>query len=74
MRTRWIILVVAFGLVFVSMYSRRVEGDCANGIKKEHLDETPGAFVDDNTIEIDATNGLQLKDEGVTAAKLGNYV
>ena len=68
MRTRWIILVVSIvGLAVVSMYSRRAEGDCAGGIKKEHLDDTPGAFVDDDTIEIDSSNGLQLKGAGVTA-------
>ena len=31
-------------------------------------------LVDDSTIEIDTTNGIQLKDDGITGAKLGDDV
>lgn len=54
------------------MMSSRVNGDaCAPGIKKEHLDTAPGAFVDNNSIEI-STNGVRVKDGGVTAAKMSS--
>jgi hypothetical protein len=43
------------------MLSNRVDGTCDTGIKKEHLDSTPGHFVDNTTIEIDSTNGLRVK-------------
>jgi len=34
---------------------------CSTGINKTHLDPAPGAFVDNQTIEINSTNGLQVK-------------
>jgi hypothetical protein len=62
MRIRLAILgfVAAIGVV-VAVFTQPAGGDCTAGIKKGHLDTTPGAFVDDETIEIDATNGLQVK-------------
>ncbi len=45
-------------------------GAATTGIKKTHLATDAGEFVDDVTIENDSTNGLQVKDGGITAAKL----
>ena len=53
-------LVVAIG-VLVAVFSQPAGGDCTAGIKKGHLDTAPKEFVDDETIEIDDTNGLQVK-------------
>jgi len=73
MKTNLWLTVITIALVLngVMTYTR-VEGDeCTPGIRKEHLDTTPGAFVDNTTIEI-GTNGLQVADGGVTAAKIAN--
>lgn len=45
-------------------------GAATTGIKKTHLATDAGEFVDDTTIENDATNGLQVKDASITAAKM----
>ena len=76
MRTKLTILaLLAVAVVFVSMVSLPAEGDCTAGIKKEHLDKTAKAFVDSETIEINDTNGLQVKaipDESVLPAIEGS--
>ena len=53
-------LLVLAGAVVV-VICPPVGGDADPGIKKEHLDPTPGDLVDDVTIEIDDSNGLQVK-------------
>jgi len=64
-----IALLVLTGIAVVFVCSP-ASGDADPGIKKEHLDSTPSDFVDDVTIEIDDTNGLTVKDEGITADKI----
>ena len=68
-----IALLVLAGIAVV-IVSSPASGDADPGIKKQHLDPTPGDFVDDVTIEIDDTHGLQVKDEGITADKIGKKV
>lgn len=71
MRARLIIgYLLIVGLIYVCFTVSRVVATCDSGIRKEHLDSTPGNFVDNDTIEIDATNGLQIKDAGVTVDKM----
>lgn len=62
MKTNLWLTVLTIALVLnMFMMRHEVEGDaCSSGIRKEHLDTTPGNFVDDETIEIGA-NGLQVK-------------
>ena len=62
MRNRIVILislVVMIGIVVA--ISLPAGGTCSTGINKTHLDPAPGAFVDNTTIEINSTNGLQIK-------------
>ena len=51
-------------------------GNTETGITVTYQDSTNDidfvVDVDDSTIEIDATNGIQLKDDGITHAKLGD--
>jgi len=51
----------------------KVLKDAIDALPGAGLAETDGVLsvdVDDSTIEIDETNGVQVKDEGITAAKL----
>ena len=52
--------------------SRTISGTVYNCFKIEIKDLDPGTdtLCDDSTIEIDETNGIQVKDGGITAAKL----
>jgi len=69
MKTRLWLTALTIALVFNAVMTRaRVEGE-APGIRKEHLDPTPGAFVDNTTIEIGAS-GLQITSQAVTPAKI----
>ena len=52
---------LVLAVVLAMIISAPVEGDCSSGIKAVHLDKTAKAFVDDETIEINDTNGLQVK-------------
>ena len=73
MRSKLTILaLLAFAAVFVAIVSPPAGGDCDSGIKAVHLDPDPNDFCDDVTIEISDTNGLQVKDGGITAAKIAN--
>ena len=62
MKTNLWLTVLTIALVFnVVMMNKQAEGDCDPGIRKEHLDATPGALADGTTIEI-GPNGLQVTD------------
>lgn len=67
-----ILAIFTAAVVLVSAISSSVEGDCNAGIKKVHLDTTPGEFVDDETIEIDDTNGLQVKADSIGSTQLAS--
>jgi len=69
-----IVALLVLACIAVVLVCPPASGDAAPGIKKEHLDPTPGDFVDDVTIEIDDTNGLTVKDEGITADKIGKKI
>lgn len=70
MKGRLVILSLLVVALSVIGAISSVQGDCDSGIRKEHLDTTAKAFVDDDTIEIDDVNGLQVKDGGITDAKM----
>jgi len=55
-----VLVLLTLVIVSVSIVSQPVDADCDSGIKAVHLDPTPKEFVDDETIEIDGTNGLQI--------------
>jgi len=62
MRNRLVILVLLVLVIgIVVAISLPVSGTCGTGINKTHLDPTPGAFVDNTTLEINSANGLQVK-------------
>ena len=54
-----LVLVTAFVVLEVTRTANGV--DCEPGITKMHLSTTDGEFVDGDSIEIDSTNGLQVK-------------
>ena len=72
MKMNVFMIVIAAGLLINVIMMRAPVGgeECTAGIKKGHLDPAPGAFVDDETIEIDAANGLRIKDGALIPAKI----
>ena len=58
------VLTIALVLNAVTMRNTADGDECTAGIRKEHLNQTDGAFVDGTTIEI-GTNGLQIKDGAI---------
>ena len=65
------VLTIALVLNAVMMRTPAEGDECGVGIRKEHLDATPGAFVDDETIEI-GDNGLKIVDGAVSGDVIAN--
>jgi len=74
MRSKLIILGLWTAVCIGAWLITPVGGTCDSGINKNHLDKTAKAFVDNDTLEINDANGVQVKNEGITSAKLNKFV